>query len=528
MKRNRKNNLSGWLSVLVLLLATACSENDALSFGEEGEGKNIVTFTIQPQEQSAATRVPEDTDEDTNGTDNSGDATTDDTSTLSNIGEGSKVDVLIFAVYEVTRNDNGTETTTLLHEFGKGSQVEGFTVGTGQNAIPVKEFPVNIQLATDREKTYKVAFWAQSSMTEAFNTKNLEKVEVKYDHATNNDELRDAFCKELEFSGSEKSVSVTLRRPLAQVNVGAPGWDYEYMAYAKPGRLLYTRSTITLDGVAKYYNVLGGRALSKSELEDTDEETTTATFSFSRIPAMFNVEERTEKIDDLYKSFTNEQFLKVKLYEEPEDFLPYIGWEEYKEFLNKPDQEQEDTEQQEGGAEPNVADASNTKDSETDEEPKTETFKYLSMCYVLVPEAKNISSDDTEEPEAPNATCGAVLPSVRFNFQGVNLEEVTEDENGEFTISGGASENDGRFTIDIEVMNVPVQKNWRTNILGKFFTVTEKFKVYVVPDYFGDHNNIYPEDEWKDSKNSGFRNPGEDYGGGSNGDADTTTDDPQS
>ena len=527
MKRNRKNNLSGWLSVLVLLLATACSENDALSFGEEGEGKNIVTFTIQPQEQSAATRVPEDTDEDMNGTDNSGDATTDDTSTLSNIGEGSKVDVLIFAVYEVKENSDGTTTTLLCPEFGKGSQVEGFNVGTGQNAIPVKKFPVNIQLATDRNKNYKVAFWAQSSKTMAFDTENLEKVEVKYDHATNNDELRDAFCKELKFSGSEKSVKVILRRPLAQVNVGAPGWDYEYMAYAKPGRLLYTRSTITLDGVAKYYNVLDGRTLSQSDLEDEETETTTATFSFSRIPAMFNVEERTEKIDDLYKSFTNEQFLKVKLYEEPEDFLPYIGWEEYKKNLNKPDQEQEDTEQQEGDAEPNVADASNTKDSETDEEPKTETFKYLSMCYVIVPEAKTISSDDT----APNATYGAVLPSVSFNFQGVNLEEVTEDkkdENGKFTINGGDSETDGPFTIDIKVENVPVQKNWRTNILGKFFTVTEKFKVYVVPDYFGDHNNIYPEDTWKDPENPGFRDPGKDYGGGSNGDADTTTDDPQS
>lgn len=487
MRHHRKYNLFACLSATALLLATACSDDAGLNTPYPGtDGKDIVTFVISPEIQNAGTRAALD------------EGASTPTKSFS-ISDGTHADALLFTVYEVTTatGDDGTETVTdrkVAEEFVKSMKLGTIKVGKGQNVISVTQYPCTLQFATDPDKKYQIAFWAQSSLTEAFDAQDLMKVEVKYDNAKNNDELRDAFCAVTGvFQGGRSTQSVTLRRPLAQINVGSAGWDYESTAHLEPNKLFYTTSKITLSGVAHFYNVLEGHALTQSELdivlgqtEGTDgyqTATTDVTFDSHKLPALIHL--------DNEESFTVtpsavEEYLTVKLYDDKtredgglnkHEFFRYIGWEDYNTFLD----ELEKKEPAEG----------DTESPEPEKQPKTEVFKYLSMAYVLVPEAHELTTVDS----VANATFGSVLSNVTFEMSGGVLINPT---NGT-----PAPENLEVFKIS----NVPVQKNWRTNILGyNFFLMEEKFNIYIVPDYCGDYNNV--DEKWKNIEIEGNEEDG--------------------
>ncbi len=78
-------------------------------------------------------------------------------------------------------------------------------------------------------KTYKAVFWAQNSNCNAYTVSDDMTVSINYE-GINNDETRDAFFVSSDpFTvDASTSVSVVLKRPFAQVNVGAFPWDFEY------------------------------------------------------------------------------------------------------------------------------------------------------------------------------------------------------------------------------------------------------------------------------------------------------------
>ncbi|MBQ3190406.1 MAG: hypothetical protein IJB61_04080 [Bacteroides sp] len=41
---------------------------------------------------------------------------------------------------------------------------------------------------------------------------------------------------------------------------------------------------------------------------------------------------------------------------------------------------------------------------------------------------------------------------------------------------------------ELKVINMPVQRNWRTNIVGSLLTDKEKFRIVIEPEFEGDHN----------------------------------------
>lgn len=96
-------------------------------------------------------------------------------------------------------------------------------------------------------------------------------------------------------------------------------------------------------------------------------------------------------------------------------------------------------------------------DVDGDEEP--ETYKWLSMSYILV-------NDGSE-----NGAAKAALEGLEFTFQ---------PENGKNNI-----------TLKDGLNSVPVQRNWRTNILGKLLTGDIAFNISIDPIYDG--NYIYPD-----------------------------------
>ena len=105
-------------------------------------------------------------------------------------------------------------------------------------------------------KTYKVAFWAQNSACEAYTVSDDMKVTINYE-GVNNDETRDAFfvVSEPFTVDASTNVSVVLRRPFAQVNVGAFPWDLEY---AEESGMTVALSGALIAGVPDVLNLFDG------------------------------------------------------------------------------------------------------------------------------------------------------------------------------------------------------------------------------------------------------------------------------
>ena len=132
-------------------------------------------------------------------------------------------------------------------------------------------YSMTISLA--KGQTYQVVFWAQNSDCDAYTVSDDMKVAIDY-NGINNDETRDAFFAVTEkFKvGSSTTVSVVLKRPFAQVNVGAFPFDLELVE--KMG-VEIRKSSATISGVANQLNLLDGEVSG-----DVD-----VTYSLSACPA---------------------------------------------------------------------------------------------------------------------------------------------------------------------------------------------------------------------------------------------------
>lgn len=381
------------------------------------------------------------------------------------IGKGQNIDMLIYAVYE--KNDD--DTFSLLKQYGKGivnNDDQNFDNNPaiaakkptdvldydGQTIINVGDKfkngkSENITLRLMRGKTYHIAFWAQSSNTTAFNTDNLEKVKVNYtyeedgqtENFRNNDELRDAFCKVESFSvtPSTEPRTVILTRPMAQINVGTTGADYKnlFLGTKVFPNIAITQSQIYLDGVAQCLNVVTDEVIVS---EADDEKLIQATFKYSTIPAFMNMNFSISPYDESGSEIPNLGGSLVR------GNALYDGSDKKEEFL--------------------IIDLNGDRDIEgyryryptleKDGSLKTETFKYLSMCYALVPaqhKTEDATTDDNSNPNLdPNLDPykNSVLDEVRISFKGLNHLGTEVD-----------------YT-PMTLHNVPVHRNWRTNILG--------------------------------------------------------------
>ena len=116
--------------------------------------------------------------------------------------------------------------------------------------------PVTMRLANSR--TYKVVFWVQAATAPyTFDTTN-HKVDVDYDATTHstpiaaNSDLYDAFfkCEDVDVNGSITR-TVELRRPFAQINIGAT----DYVAAANAGWVT-EQTSVHVDNVYSTLDVL--------------------------------------------------------------------------------------------------------------------------------------------------------------------------------------------------------------------------------------------------------------------------------
>lgn len=475
MKTTIFNRFSRCLAAALLLTAASCTDN--IDCPKISGNEVTVSFTLSPEDLTPATRAGEDGE---NGAD----------LRHKGISGGKYIDKLIYAVYD--------ENFTLLEDYGDDS--EGEEHGDGQTVIQnIQGFPLTVKITLKRDQTYHIAFWAQSSQTDAYNTTDLRKVEVNYKrlldgsdgyanddyHARNNDEYRDAFCRSVEvkagsITSDNNSIqkNVYLYRPLAQINVGTAGFDYELVTRGASQKYKYSK--IRINRVARYLDVAKDEIYASSTSEgdiyngdETSESFAVVDFEYAPIPAYIFNESKDRVVPD-HPSYTRFDW-EYNNYDKNEplprntsiDFDPNFYPSESFLQLKHPKYRGEDGKVKENGEGEKPADDNgyigyanyyNYNDA------PTETYKYLSMCYVLTNSTK---------------------------------EQATTINNIKVWL---AAEADGKDEIELfSIDNVPVQRNWRTNIVGNLLTEEVSLNVSMDKNFAGEFNGKYTEDNgWED------------------------------
>ncbi|MCH5228550.1 MAG: hypothetical protein J1F12_00965 [Muribaculaceae bacterium] len=515
MKFNKIKHLFGWLAIASMFMVTSCKDDTFANYGDDLSGDEVkVSFTIAPEAAAVSTRAEE----------NSKLKTT-------HISDGSKANVLIYAVYWWNPDE---KTYELLDKYGLGAD-DGldqsyFGHGEAQTAKRVTDgFPFTINLTLKKGQTYTVAFWAQNENCRAYDFSDLRKVEVKYslvnslDHSDsteasltpNNDELRDAFCRsvEIEVTGNNMTQNVYLYRPLSQINIGTSGYDYEVIT--RDAHVKYTHSRVRINRAARYLDVVRDKTYWSTTSDDpygekdqadyadkTAEAFAVVDFARAPIPAyaeceipdfpsfskfdweynrpdvrsfdqtvfdsskwyLWDDEEGTHYEKNpyhegmKYDQYLNEEFLKVHLYNDEEKF----------DSEGKPKDGFMDDKHGEYVVEDGVP-VSHGKDGyldyanlENNDGKKGETFKWLSMCYILTSSTKD---------EA------VVVNNVRM------------------WLSDGTEENE-KLVLDIN--HVPVQRNWRTNIVShELLTEKPTIEVKLDKDFAGEYSGWSNGEDWE-------------------------------
>ena len=319
-----KKYLLGTLAIGGMLFAASCSNEE---FDSPSGNDAKVTFTLNV-EDGVQTRA---------------------------ISDGKSADKLVYAVFD-----------------SEGNQIQTIQQVTKTGVT----FPATETITLAKGQKYTVVFWAQDADCAAYNTDNLKNVTVDY-NGMNNDETRDAFFKAETFTVTgSTSVSVVMKRPFAQINVGVYQEDWDA---AVASGINVTKSSAVITNAATSINLLTGQVSGEAEV----------TYTPGTIPAKF---------------------------ETPE-----------------------------------------TLDLDLDGNGSKENYVYLSMGYILANDATTGDAKTT-------------LDKLAFAFQPENGNTI------EFT--------DG-------LTNVPVQRNWRTNIIGKILTGDMTFNISIDPIYVDDYN--YPD-----------------------------------
>lgn len=521
MKLNKQ--LFGWLGASALLLTTACTNEEFVEpqgtpnqdlTEVYGNGSKIITLSVG-SEAAVATRGEDDP--------------TGDNQPTYNISDGSRVNILYFAVYDLGNpNADTDETVTALNGDNDAEELNDpivYAYKVIDPNIPSATFPVNIRLAVDPENNYRIALWAQHVSdpnagdnidTAPFDVKDLTQVVVDYEDATCNDELRDAFCATEKFSGATSNVDIILHRPFAQLNVGTTGADYRnYMeGNILPNKTIaYSKMVVT--GVYNCINVATDKI---SLVEGSNGNYTPATdqtkgkevtFDFAKLPAFINYDKDYTYTDaDKYYGFPN-NLLGVKKTttdngdenNDKEKYTPNVREQFLYVNLNAPTEANHTFE-------PFRTYYKTMDNTSANKKYLTETFKYMAMAYVLVPSGGLDENEDNWHSNPSNKNSydkykSSTLSSVEVYFAEIQESDKRPTEGTESSEkTRSVDENTIKGYKYFTVRNVPVHRNWRTNLLGGLYDTDKpedpddptsvfynvKICVNLCPIYFGEYN----------------------------------------
>ena len=205
-----KNYLYSLIAVAALLFATACSESEQAS---EAIREVEATFCLTLNE-GVDTRA---------------------------IGDGTTAKALL---YEIRRGNQVVKKETIADAFADGLTYR---------------LKVEVYLGVG----YEYIFWAQK-LDAPYGTEDLSAISMNYENAPANDEGRDAFYAVGRFTGGELMGNVVLKRPFAQLNVGAQECVYEA---AVLGNMHMDYSRVELKKIPTVFHPLTGGATDLKDIE---------------------------------------------------------------------------------------------------------------------------------------------------------------------------------------------------------------------------------------------------------------------
>ncbi|MBQ3247632.1 MAG: hypothetical protein IJB08_06280, partial [Alistipes sp.] len=171
------------------------------------------------------------------------------------VGDGSKVNELNYAIYD----DAG----------------ELFASYPYENDVEVIDNHATVTLDLVKGQSYKIAFWAQHSDAPYTFDRQNGVVTVDYSGTVlSNDEKFDAFyvLEPITVTGPDVK-TVTLRRPFAQINLGATKADVDA---AKALGIVIDKTKVTLSGVNQTLELFSGKA--------KDKTTAVVNFDYNALP----------------------------------------------------------------------------------------------------------------------------------------------------------------------------------------------------------------------------------------------------
>lgn len=182
-------------------------------------------------------------------------------------GDGLSATNLFVAIYESGSSDK----TPMMSNFADG--VKGDLIDI--TSLGNNKFTVSVQLVRGEE--YDVVFWAQSyeSSSTAYTYNAEEKtISVDYSKLVMNNEAPDAFyALENITGGSAQDKDVFLKRPFAQVNVGAS----DYQEYVNAAGRTIVSTSYTFSKVPTTFSLADGKAIATESDADI-------TYEYANIP----------------------------------------------------------------------------------------------------------------------------------------------------------------------------------------------------------------------------------------------------
>ena len=117
-----------------------------------------------------------------------------------------------------------------------------------------KQASIGLVLVVDQ--TYNFIFWAQKEDCEAYDVNELQNVKIDYSKMAQNgnDDTFDAFyaVEPIEVTGPITEKTVTLKRPFAQLNLGASKMSSSF------GDITIGTTAVTVDGLATVFDTVNG------------------------------------------------------------------------------------------------------------------------------------------------------------------------------------------------------------------------------------------------------------------------------
>ena len=167
------------------------------------------------------------------------------------VGDGLAADNLVFAVFD----EDGNE----LKALRQGDWVNGIGSSSESTFSNDAQPKAQVEVTLVRGKKYSFVCWAQNKAAVCYDFANMKAIGVDYTtYNVGNNDLRDAFYAYAQTAGkvdADFSLTITLERPFAQVNMGTMDFTAATNAGLDVNNLY---SAVTVKGAANSLNTFTG------------------------------------------------------------------------------------------------------------------------------------------------------------------------------------------------------------------------------------------------------------------------------